>query len=406
MPNRVYENPCKNDLIKREKLLFLAGPRQVGKTFLSRLIASNIPHQAIHYLTWDEKEQRALILKGAIKLAAHLKLDAPSENKPIIIFDEIHKYRGWKNFLKGFYDHYAKDCRIIVTGSSRLDVFRKGGDSLMGRYLLYRIHPLTVGEIVNPERNGKEMIQAPTQISPEVIQNLLTHGGFPEPYYAQDKLFTNQWHRLREQLLFHEDIRSLSQIQEVAQLELLADLLKEQVGQLTNMSNLANKINVSVPTIKRWLKTLETFYYCFAVKPYSRNITRSLIKEPKFYLWDWSLVTDPGQRLENFVASHLLKAVHYWTDRGYGEYELYFLRDKEGNETDFMVTENRKPWFLVEVKSSDHQALSSALTRFQNQTGAKHAFQAILEADFKNINCYDYDKPVKVPLATLLSQWV
>ncbi len=211
---------------------------------------------------------------------------------------------------------------------------------------------------------------------------------------------------MRTEQLFRGDIRDLNHIHEIDQLEILAELLKHQAGQLTNYTNLANKINVSVDTVQRWIKVLNAFYYCFTIKPWSKNVVRSLLKGPKIYLWDWSEISDIGMRSENFIASHLLKAVHFWTDQGLGKYDLYFLRDKEKNEVDLLVTKDNKPWFLVEAKHSDNARISSNLKKFQQATGAKHAFHVVINMDYVDVDCFSYQKPVIVPAKTFLSQLV
>jgi len=246
------------------------------------------------------------------------------EEPQVVIFDEIHKYSKWKDFLKGFFDVNSSKTRIIVTGSSKLDIFKKGGDSLMGRYFLYHLHPMSVREVVKPRLTEKE-IHPPQPIDMHAFDSLLDFGGFPEPFSKANARFSNRWKRLRQQQIFTEDIRDLTQVQEIHQIELLAETLKYQTGQLTNYTNLAKKVRVSVDTLRRWIKILESLYYCFTLQPWSKNVPRSLLKQPKVYLWDWSLIADPGARAENFIASHLLKAVHWWTDNGFGEYGLYFL---------------------------------------------------------------------------------
>ena len=167
---------------------------------------------------------------------------------------------------------------------------------------------------------------------------------------------------------------------------------------------MAKKVRVSVDTIRRWIKTLESLYYCYSIRPWTTNVARSLLKEPKYYLWDWSQCTDIGARNENFIASHLLKAVHMWTDLGIGQYELYFLRDKEKREVDFLVTKNQKPWFMVEVKSSNNDRLSPHLDVFRQQLNIDHVFQVSIEGDFINKDVFSIRKPIIVPAKTFLSQ--
>jgi predicted AAA+ superfamily ATPase len=381
------------------------GPRQVGKTTLSLHIKDSLSSD-FFYLNWDNLDDREIILHGPKAIANLLNLDRPRKNPPLLVFDEIHKYHDWKNLLKGFFDTYshAGEVRIIVTGSARLDIFNFGGDSLMGRYFRYRIHPFSVAELLQEQIIENE-IHLPSQPDEEMFEKLFSFGGFPEPFIKGDRSFYENWKQLRLQQLFYEEVRDITRIHQIQQMELLAIHLKEQAGGVVNYTNLSNKIRISSETVRRWISTLNQLYYCFTIQPWSKNVTRSLLKEPKVYLWDWSLIAEAGAKAENFIASHLLKACHYWMDRGMGKYELFYLRDKEKREVDFLVTKNDEPWFLVEVKSSE-TSLSSSLGYFQKQIQAKHAFQVVLNAPFEEINCFDYTKPVIVSAKTFLSQLV
>jgi uncharacterized protein len=402
---RFYELVIDEHFQKNRQMLFLVGPRQVGKTTTSMEIATPKPNH--FYLNWDVQEDRKLLLQGPDAVSQTLELERAKlgAGPSFVIFDELHKYRKWKTFIKGFFDKYSKKVQIIVTGSARLDVYQKGGDSLMGRYFLYRLHPLSVGELLFHSLRNTE-INPPQEIKEEEFRTLYEFGGFPEPFLKRDAFFYSQWKRLRMHQLFSEDLRDLTKIQDFSQMEILAELLQNQSGKLTTYTSLANKINVSVDTVKRWIKVLKSFYYCFTLQPWSKNISRSLIKEPKVFLWDWSLVEDKGARIENFIASHLLKAVHYWTDRGFGEYGLYYLRDKEKNEVDFLVSKNKKPWFIVEVKASENHGLSKALYHYQEMTKAPHAFQVVFDMEYINSDCFKALEPTIVPAKTFLSQLI
>ncbi|MCP4476048.1 MAG: ATP-binding protein [Gammaproteobacteria bacterium] len=323
----------------------------------------------------------------------------------LLVFDEIHKYAHWKNFLKGLFDAYGDRAHILVTGSAKLDVFRKGSDSLLGRYFPYTIHPLSVREM-QTDAIPDTLISPPSAIDADSYYALMTFGGFPEPLTKQNSKFTMQWNRARENLLFREDIRDLTSIRDLDLIQILATLLKDAAGQLVNLSNLAKKLQVSVNTVKRWLSTLESFYFCYQIRPWTKNISRSLLKEPKVYLWNWADVNDVGARAENFIASHLLKAIHYWNDSGEGEFGLYFIRTKEGKEVDFIVIKNGKPWFLVEVESSDNGRLTNNLDYFQQKTGAEQAFQVVIDMPYVDRDCFSINKPIIVPAQTFLSQLI
>lgn len=400
---RIYTAVIKEHFERYQQMIFLVGPRQAGKTTVS-LMAKEFTNQ-FAYLNWDNMDHRKIILAGINSVASFAGVDKLTSQLPVIVFDEIHKYGKWKTFLKGFFDTYKTKVRIIVTGSSRLNVYKKGGDSLMGRYFLYRLHQLSLGELGRVDLPEGE-INPPFQSKNRDFEKIFKNGGFPEPFLKDDPRFLNRWKRLRQEQLIREDIRDLSRIQEIGQIELLSEFLKHQSGQLTNYTNLANKINVSSVTIRRWIKTLQAFFYCFTLQPWSKNVSRSLIKEPKTYLWDWTNVDDDGHRAENLVAVHLLKAVHFWTDYGFGRYELWFIRDKEKREVDFLVSRDSKPWFLVEVKLSSKDGLNKNLFYFQEEIKAKHAFQVVFDMEYVPENCFKHTRPIIVPVQTFLSQLV
>lgn len=400
---RIYESFLEDHFSKNNQMLFLVGPRQVGKTTLAHHFQKNF--QESRYLNWDVVKDRTMILEGQNFIEKIFPTEILREKKPLIIFDEIHKYKNWKNYLKGFFDLYKDYFHILVTGSARLDVYQAGGDSLMGRYFQLRSHPLSVREIINRE-SSMGGINLPIKIDDEAFRHLYKYGGFPNPFLRAEDTFFIKWQELRTKQLFYEDIQNISHIHEVAQLEVMAGLLGEQIGHLLNRTSLSKKVQVTVQTISRWIATLERFYYCFLLKPWTKNVSRSLIKAPKVYLWDWSQVSDEGARFENFIASHLLKFVNYLKDSGYGNYELYFIRDKQQKEVDFLVTKNGRPWFLVEAKLSFQQPLSQSLKYFKQQLNCPHAFQVVLNMEYVNKDCFDLFQPTIVPAKTLLAQLI
>lgn len=400
---RIYLSLIKEHFDNYGQMIFLEGPRQAGKTTVS-LMAGEFAGR-FSYLNWDNLDHRKIILGGVASVADFAGLEKLAASVPLIVFDEIHKYGKWKTFLKGFFDTYKGKTKVLVTGSSRLNIYKKGGDSLMGRYFSYRLHQLSMAELGRVSVSGRE-INLPFSGKGVALEKLYTNGGFPEPFLKDDIRFLNRWKSLRFDQLIREDLRDLSRVQELGQMELLAEMLKSQAGKLTSYSGLSNKINVSSDTVRRWIKILNSFFYCFTIQPWSTNIPRSLLKEPKIYLWDWSNVDPGGSRAENMVASHLLKAVNFWTDLGLGQYGLWFVRDKEKREVDFLVSKNNKPWFLVEVKLSSKGGLGKHLKYFQKNTGAEHAFQVVFDMEYVPEDCFRHKDPIIVPARTFLSQLV
>lgn len=399
---RLYEHLIQTHFAENRQMLFLMGPRQVGKTTSARRGAAHCGEAV--YLNWDNGDDRQRILAGPAAIAEALGLDRLRDNRPVCALDELHKFGRWKGLLKGLFDTYSDQARFIVTGSARLDVFKAGGDSLMGRYLGYRMHPLSVAELLAPEADA--LVRPPSLLGAGAFADLLQFGGYPEPLLRGDMRFWRRWSRTRVQQLFKEDMRSLTQVRELGQVETLAELIRQQCGQLTSYASLARALSASVDSVRRWVGVLESLYFCYAVRPWHVNVARALRKEPKYYLWDWSQAPDDEARAENLVASALLKAVHLWSDRGEGDFGLFFLRDKQQREVDFVVVRDGRPWFLVEVKSSGSASLSPALHLFQRQTGASHAFQVALDLPFVERDCFDHHQPIIVPAQTFLSQLV
>ena len=382
-------------LSEHRQMAFISGPRQVGKTTTCRDLSTV-------YLDWDNEDHRTLILEGPGAVADFAGAERLSPAPIRIVFDELRKYKRWKQFLKGFFDTYEARFRIMVTGSSRLDIYRKGGDSLMGRYFLYRMHPLSIAELCE-QAISIDPFPAPLRLSDADWQALCQFGGHPEPFIKRSPKFSRRWQELRRQQLLREDIRDATAIQDLDQLAVLARLLAASSGEQLIYSALAKQVRVSENTIRSWVTTLCSFHYGFIVRPWFRNVTKALRKEPKWFLRDWSGIDDPGQRTETFCACHLLKAVEAWTDLGMGQFELRYIRDLQKREVDFVVIRDGEPWFLVEAKHGDTR-LSKNLAYFQQQTAAQHAFQVSMQADYVDADCFARHDPTIVPARTFFAQ--
>ena len=387
----------RHHLANDRQMVFVSGPRQVGKTTVCEGFQS-------HYLNWDKRSDRDLILKGEDAVADAIDANLAKATLPVLTIDEMHHFKKWKQFLKGFFDAYGKKVRILVTGSARLNVYKRGGDSLMGRYFPYRMHPLTVGELLHPTVLETETA-SPSPLAESAWNRLVEFGGFPEPYSRADKMFLRKWRQLRFEQLMREDIRKDTSIRELDQIESMARILSERSGEQLVYASLGKEVQVSEITTRNWVATLCSFYFGFLVKPWSSHIENAIRKTPKWFLRDWSAITDVGKRNETIIACHLLKAVEYWTDMGFGTCELYYIRDKQKQEADFLVAKDGKPWFLVEAKTSDTK-LSPALSFYQKSTGAKHAFQVVFNLPFENVDCFQYTAPTVIPARTFLSQLV
>ncbi|MFZ1984405.1 MAG: ATP-binding protein [Desulfatitalea sp.] len=331
-------------------MVFIGGPRQVGKTTfaVSFLPPSAEPHPA--YLNWDDIAMRKKLLKGELP-----------PNERCIVLDEIHKFAKWRSLVKGFFDTRRSEIAFIVTGSARLDYYSKGGDSLQGRYHYYRLHPFSM----------IEMAEVPAK---ERLDLLIRFGGFPEPLLRGEEIFWRRWQRERLQRVIYDDIRELEHVKEISMLELLAEALPERVGSPLSIKNLKESLQVAHETVERWVQIFERMYYCFRISPFGPPKIRAVKKEQKMYLWDWSMVPEMGPRFENLVASHLLKYCHFMEDTQGYRMDLRFLRDTDKREVDFVVLKDRKPLFAVECKSGE-KAVSPSCFYFKERTAIPRFYQ-------------------------------
>ncbi|OGT07585.1 MAG: ATPase [Gammaproteobacteria bacterium GWE2_37_16] len=309
-----------------KKIVFITGPRQTGKTTLAKSFNLNYD-----YFNYDSAQDR-IALKSA----------SWNRSKQLIIFDELHKMQQWKRWLKGIYDTEGVKPHILVTGSAKLNTYKKVGDSLAGRYFQYTLHPFDLKEV--RDFYTKE----------EAFRRLWDCGGFPEPFLEGSQIFYNRWKKSHLDIILRQDLIDLNAVRDIQAIETLIELLKQNVGSTVSYANLARALEKDAKTIKRWIQMLENLYIIFKVIPYSNKITRSLLKEPKYYFYDSAQVNkDKGAKLENIVATALLKELHFLEDTLGATTGLHFVRTKDGKEVDFLVVINGKPIYLIEVKWAD-----------------------------------------------------
>ncbi len=356
MTKRYIFQSVRSDL--EQKMVFVGGPRQVGKTHFSKEIAREI-YPNFTYMNWDNDDDRLAILNRNIP-----KTD-------LLIFDEIHKNRKWRGLVKGLYDKFHPALKILVTGSARLDYYRFGGDSLQGRYHYYRLHPFTVREL------GLSSVGE--------LDVLLRLGGFPEPYLSGSEKSARRWSKNYRQRLIREDLTALEKTEDLARVELMSMRLPDLVGSPLSINALREDLEVSHATVKKWLQILERLYHVFTVPAFGSPAIKSVKKEFKHYHYDWSLLSNEAARFENLIGSHLLKWCHWLEDSEGIEIELRYFRDREQREVDFVVVQDRHPILFCEVKLND-KSFSPHLYYLKQKFPKVRAVQVVKELDHPIVN--------------------
>lgn len=335
--NKRYLSPqLYKDLL--QKMVFVGGARQVGKTTLAKQF---LPNSKLGYLNWDIATHREQILKYELP------------DTKLWVFDEIHKYKNWRNYFKGIYDEHGLDHQILVTGSAKLDYYRFGGDSLQGRYHYLRLYPLSVAELGIDDNEG--------------LNDLLKLGGFPEPFFGGEEIEAKRWSAEYRQRLIEEDLIKLEHVKDISSLELLMLRLPNLVGSPLSINSLREDLQVSHNTVSNWLEIFVRLYAIFRISPFSSsNLLRAVKKEQKHYHFDWTLINDKGARFENMIALHLLKWVHFKQDTEARNLDLQYFRDINGREVDFIITEDSNPIIAIECKWADSD-ISPSLKYFKER---------------------------------------
>ena len=348
---RYLESSILNDLSK--KMVIITGPRQVGKTFLAKQIAEKFRRP--QYMNYDNQQDAKIIDNARWSLDSDL-----------LIFDELHNKNNWKSFLKGLYDKRVESQAILVTGSARMETFRQSGESLAGRYYHLRLHPFSVREM-------KDNMSAS-----EALRRLLTAGGFPEPFLSESETDADRWRKQYFTDIIREDILEFSRINEIRTMKILVEMLRNRVGSPLSLRSLSEDLQVSPNTVGRYVDILSSLFIIFLIRPYHRNIARSIQKEPKIYFYDTAAVIgDEGIKLENAAACCLLKHTHYLQDNSGRNLELAYIRTKEKKEIDFVLVQDDEISELIEVKLSDATP-SRELVYFKNKLKKVKAVQIVM----------------------------
>ncbi len=379
-------------LDEEDKMCFIAGPRQVGKTTLAKHLLAERKKSSV-YVNWDVESDRRLILRHPEDFWLRKQPEKPRRGKVRVALDEIHKFPRWKRFLKGLYDAHRSDLEVLVTGSGKLDIYQRGGDSLFGRYHMYHLHPFTVGEMLSSNRRDvstptgflEAILASPNNAAAEeALKALERFTGFPEPLFAGSETRLRRWSRSHEQLVVREDLRDLTRIRELGLIESLVTLLPERVGSPLSINALREDLGVRFETVQNWVSSLARLFFLFSIRPYAGKLARTLRREEKVYLFDFTPIREAGPRFENLVALHLLKLCHAWTEFGHGDFQLFYVRDREKREVDFLITERGKSFALIEAKLAASEA-DSSLRYFADRLKPRYTVQIVRRPEgFKN----------------------
>ncbi len=327
-----------------KKMVFVVGPRQVGKTWLSKKVMGEYKNPL--YLNYDDMDH--------VKI---LKTKAWKPEVDLIVFDEIHKMPKWKNYIKGIYDTKPDTLHMLITGSARMDTFRKAGDSLTGRFFIHHLMPFSLSELKGTYLEND-------------IHTLIKRSGFPEPLFLERDEDANRWRSTYADTLIRQDVLEFNDIQKVVAMRQVYNILKNKIGSPVSYANIARDIDTSPKTVKKYIEILESLYVIFILKPHTGKINRSILKEPKIYFFDYGVIDDEGARFENFVALSLYKNITTTNDLTGSSVSLSFLKTRDQKEVDFAISDKNELKEIIEVKVSDNK-LSGPLKYFSEKYNVK-----------------------------------
>ncbi len=342
------------------QMRFITGPRQSGKTTIAKQFLSSTGCENLYY-NWDNRKIRDRYFSDNHFFSSDIYNVTPIGKKRWICMDEIHKYPKWKNVLKDFFDSFGDEHGFIVTGSAKLDMMRKSGDSLAGRYFSFHLNPIVLSELLNTRSAFSNKVKAldfigqkldSVRYHEDAIASLLKFSGFPEPLLAANERFFNKWHSDYFERILREDLRDLADVEELENLAKVMSLLPERISSPLSINSIATDVKCAFATAANYIKALELGYLIFRISPYNRKIARAIKKETKAYFYDWTRIPDPSKRFENYIAVELKALVDSWSDSGHGKFSLNFIRDRDGKETDFLILNDDKPWLMIEAKQS------------------------------------------------------
>lgn len=366
MLNRIEYIKLWEKLSNDKSMILISGPRQSGKTTLSRHIQKT--RQNSEYFNWDIISNKQKIINDPTFFTSINRTDT---SKPLVIFDEIHKYKNWKNYLKGIYDEFYLEYDFIITGSGRLDLFSKGGDSLAGRYFMFNLFPFTLSELSPNKVSDLSDLKSDFILNDQkqtgiIWQQLKNTGGFPEPFTKGTQEFFNNWSQTYITQIIREDINSISHIKNISTLELLYSCLPSKIGNPFSLNSMSKDLQVSFDTVKNWLMLLETVFLIFKISPWTQKISRAILKEKKYYMYNYAEIPTESAKFENMIALELLRAITLKNNAGLGRYSLHYVRNKDGQEVDFLITDKNNPVLLIEAKLNA-TAPADSLLKIQSQ---------------------------------------
>jgi predicted AAA+ superfamily ATPase len=401
MKRLLYENIW-NNLSAYNQMVFIAGPRQAGKTTFTQMLAENFTNSI--YFNWDVIENKNQLISNPY---FYENVNRQDTSLPLVIFDELHKYSNWKNYIKGIYDRDKNNYKFIVSGSGRLDLYQRSGDSLAGRYLLFYLWPFTLAELAENNLQFNEFINNPliipedSQESRDIWNNLSKFSGFPDPYINGSEQFYRLWSQSYKKQLLREDLRDLASLRSFDNVEILFSTLPLKISSPLSMASLARDIQVSFDSIKHWMELFERLFLVFRISPWTKKISRAITKEKKVYLYDYGGLESPSAKFENMVALELWRAAANWNNLGLGNFTLHFVRNREKEEVDFLLANNGSPVLLIETKLSDETPAKS-LRKLQNVLKVP-AVQLINKEDTCKIVSNDNQKILLVSASRWLS---
>lgn len=385
-------------LINIPEIIVLHGARQVGKTTLMKMTEDYLKENGdndIFYFDLEKEEFLNLFNQGVEEIIKYIEgrkgrdKQLGPKSKTFVFVDEIQYLDNPTGILKLFYDHYKDDYKLIVSGSSSFAIKSKFKDSLVGRIIDLEIFGLSFAEFLD-FKGLKYNLSSDSELIESELKNIYSeyvlYGSYPQVVLTENLELKEIYLKGIIDKYIYKDIKDLAEVKDLKKFNSLVKFLASQAGELVNINELSDILNIARQTIEQYLFILESTYIIKLIKPYHKNIRSELSKMSKIYFEDLGILNLlRNKKLVSEMDGHVFEnSIYTYLRRKFNVSDLYFWRTSGKQEVDFIVKTGEL--IPLEVKFSYQDKLMKNLAYFSGQYKIKHSYCVTLNKKISKLD--------------------